>query len=108
MRYHTYTDNAGWVRRVLLRDGDPAAAAGKIGIPADPPDLAGLGEISGLTEQARRDLHNALAERGLYTWQDVVARGNAITTAVAALARQHQLDAPALKRAVVRLYRSRR
>jgi hypothetical protein len=108
MRYHIYTDNAGWVRRVLLRDGDPATAARKIGIPADPPDLAGLGDIAGLTDEARRDLHNALAERGLYTWQDVVARGNAITAAVAALTRQYKLDGSALKRAVVQLYRSRR
>jgi hypothetical protein len=92
---------------VLLRDGDPATAAERIGIPADIPDLAGLGDLAGLTEEARRDLHNALTGRGLYTWQDVVQNKNGLTVTVAALTRQYNLDKAALKRELVRLYRGR-
>jgi len=104
MKYHTWLDADGYRRRVLARDADSDSAAERIGIPADPPDLAGL---DGLTDDARRDLHNALAGRGLYTWQDVVRLGNGITSTVAAVAVRYKLDRDALKREVVRLYKGR-
>lgn len=104
MRVHVYVDADGYRRRVLLRDADRLDDAERIGIPADLPDLAGLG---GLTDDARRDLHNALSGRGLFTWQDVTAQGNGITAALAAVARKHNLDGAALKRELVRRYRGR-
>jgi hypothetical protein len=102
MRYHFWTDAAGYQRRVLLRDAD--AADEHIGIPVDPPDLAGLGE---LTDDMQRDLHNMLAGRGLFTWQDVTAQGNGVTAAIAQLVQKYKLDGAALKRELVRRYRGR-
>jgi hypothetical protein len=103
MRFFFYVDADGYRRRVLLRDNDRDSDAERIGIPADPPDLAGLG----LSDAARRDLHNMLSARGLFTWQDVQAIGNGVTATLAALARQHNFDRSALKQEIVRRYRGR-
>ena len=106
MRYFFFVDAAGYRRRVIVRDADKDPDAERIGIPADPPDLAGIGE---LTDDARRDLHNTLSARGLFTWQDVTAQSNGVTVTCAAVARKHHLaDASALKRELVQRYRAGR
>lgn len=104
MRYCFFVDAEGYRRRVIVRDADKESDAERIGIPADPPDLAG---IDGLTDDARRELHNTLSDRGLFTWQDVTAQNNGVTVTCAAIARKHHLaDASALKRELVRRYRT--
>jgi len=103
MRYYSFDDNAGWRRRVILRDIDPDDP--ELGIPADLPDLFSLV----LPEAALRDLHNALSKRELFWWDDVVARQNAIRSSVAQVAQKHGLtDTVNLRRAVVMLYKQRR
>ena len=104
MRYVFFVDAAGYRRRVIVRDADKDSDAERIGIPADPPDLAGIGE---LTDDARRDLHNMLSARGLFTWQDVIAQSNGVTVTVAAIALKYHLsNASALKRELVLRYRT--
>ena len=103
MRYYAFEDDAGWRRRVILRDDDPDDPG--LGIPADLPDLSSLV----LPEAALRDLHNTLSKRGLFWWGDVVAQRGAITKSVAMVARDHNLtDMARLRRAVAMLYRQRR
>lgn len=75
MRYAHYTDDDGRKRRTLVRDTDPDSAAQR-GIPADPPDVSQLDWSSMPTK-----LHNALVNRGLYTWEDV-QRTDGLTSAI--------------------------
>lgn len=104
MRFVFYVDAEGFRRRVLVRDADRDSDAENIGVPADVPELAGLD----VPDEARRDLHNVLTARGLFTWQDVTAQNSGITASVNAVARQYPLaDASALKREVVRRYKRR-
>lgn len=76
MRYSFYTDRNGRKRRVLLRDSDPDSAASR-GIPADPPDVSQL-DWAGYPAK----LHNALVDRGLYTWADVQRSSDGLTGAI--------------------------
>jgi hypothetical protein len=65
MRSVTWTDKHGYKHRSLVRDEDPDDAAPQ-GILQDPPNLEELD-----WEGAKRDLHNALVDAGLYSWRDV-------------------------------------
>lgn len=73
MRIVDYTDDTGRKWRVQLPDdvGDEDAA---LGVPIGPPDLAPLG----LPEPLALRLHNALFERGLLTYQDMLKRNREI------------------------------
>ena len=101
MKYVDYIDPDGYARRALVRDDrdDP-----RQGIPFDPPDLASVN----LPEVQRMAVHNALAERGLYTWRDVVRQQDGITSALRTLAARGVLPAAQIsniKRQLVQLYR---
>lgn len=76
MRYAFYVDRSGRKRRVMLRDTDPDSAASR-GIPADPPDVSQL-DWTGYPAK----LHNALVDRGLYSWSDVQRSGDSLTGAI--------------------------
>jgi hypothetical protein len=80
MKLIEYTDERGRTRRSLLRDDDPPewAAQGR-GIPQDPPDLDQLD-----WEQARVDLHNELAVRGLLGFDDVQGQRGGLNAAIRA------------------------
>ena len=65
MRLVIWTDRDGFRHRSLLRDSDPDDRA-PFGISADPPDLSMLD-----WDGVRRDLWNALVDRGICTWLDV-------------------------------------
>lgn len=75
MKHAFYTDNRGRKRRTLIRDNDPDSVAER-GVPADPPDVLQLDWDSLPTR-----LHNALVDRGLYTWYDV-QRTDGLTGAI--------------------------
>ena len=101
MKFIDYTDVAGYKRRSLVRDDrdDPRA-----GIPFSPPDLASLD----LSDAQRVALHNALADRQLYAWRDVVRQQDGITSALKTLAARGVLPAAqisTIKRQLVYLYR---
>ena len=65
MRYVTYEDRDGYLRRTMIRDGDDDSMA-KTGIPAGPPDL---GMID--CEVIKREINNLLVKNNLYTWNDI-------------------------------------
>lgn len=65
MRTITWTDKNGLKHRSIIRDSDPDDMAPQ-GLLQDPPVLE---EID--WEGVKRDLHNALVERELYSWRDV-------------------------------------
>jgi predicted nuclease with TOPRIM domain len=75
----------------MLRDGDPESMAEK-GIPVMPPDLNGVD-----WEDVKRELHNALVDQGLFTWQDVQREQRGVTSAVKTC----------LHRRVIELYRQK-
>lgn len=91
MKLVRWTDRAGFRRAALLREGDSESMAER-GVPLSPPDLNGVE-----WEEVKRDLHNALVDQGLFTWQDVQREQRAVQAAVTAC----------LHRRVIQLYRAK-
>ena len=90
MKTIEWVDERGYKRRSMLRDDDPDELA-HMGIPLPgPPDLDQLdwGHL-------QRELHNALFNAGLFTWQDVQVAQTGVTSAILT----------GFKRPVVTLYR---
>lgn len=79
MRLVEWTDRRGWRHHAWIRDDDPDEAA-PYGVPRDPPDVEQLE-----WEEIKRDLHHALLDRGLISWQDVQRQQNAVTSALRAV-----------------------
>ena len=72
-----WEDGDGWKRLSLLREEDPDELAGKIGIPADPPDVRELD-----WEAVARELNNILVRDRLINWKSVQRSQNGVTTAI--------------------------
>lgn len=89
MRLVEWRDRTGRKRQSWVRDEDPDSMA-EHGLPADPPDIELIN-----WEQVKVDLHNALYDRSIVTWDDVVKQQTALQSAAVA----------ALKNHLVRLYR---
>lgn len=89
MKLVEWTDENGFKRGSLLREQDPEVLK-ESGVPVGPPNLDFL-DWEGL----KRDLHNQLYQRGLFTWDDVVAKQNGVTSAILS----------AMRKRVVTLYR---
>ncbi len=89
MRKVIVEDRLGWTRAYLVRDEDPDEMAEE-GIPLLPPDLNRIN-----FEHVKKNIHNQLVRRGLFTWEDVVKHQNAVTKIVAAV----------IKREVLMLYK---
>ena len=90
MRKVIWVDLKGRKHCSLVRDDDPDHLAPS-GIPHDPPDLSRLD-----WEAIELKLHNLLVERGLYTYDDVVALQNGVTSSILST----------LKREVIALYKT--
>jgi sugar phosphate isomerase/epimerase len=82
MKHAEWKDGRGYLHRALVRDGDPDSLAPQ-GVPQDVPDL---GKID--WDDLRRELHNELHRRGLFTWEDVQRSQNGLTGAVLAVMRR--------------------
>ena len=82
MRRVEWTDKRGYRHRALVRDEDPDSAA-KHGLKLDPPSVGNLD-----WEGIKKDLHNALLDRGLIDWPAVqkAPRGS-LTGAIIAVMR---------------------
>ena len=65
MRAVIYTDPRGYRHRAFVRDTDGDEMA-RSGIPADPPDVEDID-----WEYVKREIHNALVDNGLFTWNDI-------------------------------------
>lgn len=89
MEYITWRDEDGFLKRSVVPSGE---TDGRRGIPAGPPDVGRLD-----WEGIKRDLQNALAERGLWAMEDIVSPINQGGMQGAILS--------ALRRRVVDLYR---
>lgn len=89
MKTVIYEDKGGYLRAAMIRDEDPDSMAAA-GIPVEVPNLEDLD-----WEGIKRDIHNNLTRSGLFTWQDVLKRQNAITGIVSRVIKVH----------IVRLYR---
>ena len=76
MRTVIWEDRSGYTRASLVRDGDPDEAA-EYGIPVDPPDVDKID-----WEEVKRDLHNNLVRKGLFTYEDMQKAQNAIRSVV--------------------------
>ena len=76
MRRVIWEDRNGYTRASLVRDGDPDEAA-EYGVPIEPPDLD---EID--WEEVKRDLHNNLVRKGLFTYEDMRNAQKGIRSAV--------------------------
>jgi hypothetical protein len=91
MKEVIWTDKDGYKHRSLLRDTDPDHLASS-GIPLDPPQIDRLD-----WENLKRELHNALVERGLSSWQDVLEQQTGLTSSIISV----------FKRPVVDLYKQK-
>lgn len=90
MKLVLWTDDKGRKHRSFLRDSDPDHLA-PLGVPDDPPNLDRLD-----WDAIKIELHNALVERGLITWQDVQKSQSGISSSVLAV----------FRRPLIGLYRS--
>ena len=110
MKAVTWTDDSGYLRRALIRDGDSDDKAAEIGLPCDIPDLDSLDwtplELRGVdVPEFKRDLHNHLTRLGLITWADVQHSQNGVTRAIMATGRSREILA-VLKRPLILLYKT--
>jgi len=79
MRIVEWKDKEGYMRRRQVKDGDPDEL-GPLGVPVESPDITTLD-----WDEIKRDLHNRLMARGLYTFQDVQRSQTGISSVVRAV-----------------------
>lgn len=82
MRKVIYTDERGYRHLVLVRDNDSDDMA-RYGIPVDPPDVSELD-----CEFLMREIHNALVDNGLFTWDDIQKSAVGLNAASTVVKRQ--------------------
>lgn len=92
MKIVIWTDEKGWRHRSVIKDDHDESMAPK-GIQQDPPRVEDLN-----WEDIKRDLHNALVNRGLIGYRDIIRQQDGVTGAILA----------ALRKPVIDLYKERR
>ena len=91
MRIVIQEDRFGYKRAYWVKNEDSDDMAEQ-GIPLNPPDLDLLE-----WEEVKKDLHNTLVNRGLFTWMDVQRAQKGVTAAILA----------AMRKRMMMLYRNR-
>jgi len=91
MRKVIKVDRFRYKRAYLVKNEDPDEKAEE-GIQLNPPDLDLLE-----WEEVKRDLHNMLVDRGLFTWMDVQRAQNGVTASILA----------AMRKRLITLYKNR-
>lgn len=86
-----YTDKQGWTRQAYV----PSGVSPERGLPYNPPDVTGLN--IDIEDQIR--LHNALVERGLITYQDVLDSAGGLKSLLTQLGLLH------IRRELITLYK---
>lgn len=84
MRYMIVVDEAGYKRRVAIRDsdGDDVALAGN-GIPSGPPDVRDID-----WEAMKLEINNYLVDNKLFTWKDLERDKGALNNIFAIIKRK--------------------
>ena len=85
MRFVVWEDEQGLRHRSVIRDDDPDELAKKC-IPQDPPLIHDLD-----WDEIKRDLHNALVDRGLFDYNDLVHSQNGVTGAIMSVLRSRTI-----------------
>lgn len=83
MKQVEWIDDNGYKRISWLRDNQPLDKASE-GIPNDPPDVNRID-----WEQVKRDLHNAMVEKKVFSWTDVQREQNALTGIINSVIKKH-------------------
>lgn len=83
MRHVIFEDEKGYLHRSLIRDDDPDDMA-PMGLIEDPPLLDELD-----WDEIKKQIHNGLVERGLFTRADVRKAQNGVTSVVTAAIRRN-------------------
>jgi len=91
MKLVTWEDGRGYKYQSYLPDNADDNMAPS-GVPHNPPDL---GEID--WTEVEKEIHNALVEQGLITWQDVMKQQNTLVPVIVS----------AIKRRLLALYRKK-
>ena len=92
MKEITFTDDDGLLHKSAIRDEDPDELAHE-GILQDPPNVERLD-----WDEIKRELHNQLVMRKLFTYDDLVRQQNGVTGAILA----------AMRKPVINLFKERR
>jgi hypothetical protein len=77
----------GYLNAYLVRDIDSEKMAEEIGIPINPPDLCVI------LDNAKKELHNELVNRGLFNFDDVQKAQSGITEAILTVLRRKVIEA---------------
>ena len=93
MKEVTFTDDEGLLHQSAIRDEDPVELAHE-GILQDPPNIVERLDWDAI----KRDLHNQLVMRKLFTYNDLVRQKNGLTGAILA----------AVRKPVINLFKERR
>lgn len=86
MRRVIWEDRDGYRHASLIEEGDPDEVAEYV-IPVDPPDINQID-----WEEVKRNLHNELVRRGLFTYKDVKREQRAITASVISVLKKRVVD----------------
>jgi hypothetical protein len=88
MRKVTWVDEDGYKRQSWIKDNAPDSDAPK-GTPDNPPDINSLD-----WDSIKRDVHNALVERGLTSWDKLQANQQInLTNVIAAVIKKYLVAA---------------
>lgn len=86
MKTVIYTDKRGYKHGAILRDSDDDNHPER-GIPLDPPPM------DDLIKECALELHNALVDAHLFSWEDVVRSQNGLTAIILGVFRRKLIEA---------------
>lgn len=75
MKIVIWEDRDGYKHGSLLRDTDSSENS-SIGIPLNPPD------VRKIFDECAKEVHNALVDRNLFTWDDVQLSQDGVTSVI--------------------------
>lgn len=85
MKIVIWQDKNGYKHGSLLRDLDSSDAP-EIGIPLDPPD------VREIFSECEKEVHNALVDRNLFTWEDVQWSQDGVTSVITSIVRRRFIE----------------
>jgi len=83
MKLVKWTDHDGYKHLSWLKDNEPETNA-KNGLSHDPPDVNRID-----WEQVKRELHNAMVDKELQSWDDIQKHQTALTSITASVIKKY-------------------